>query len=66
MKNANTGHSDVNVRQAGRMAMSGFMAAVLMLSTFIKFSLLLETPVFRHGEECSCIQFLIVVYTDVC
>ena len=35
MKNANTGHSDVNVRQAGRMAMSGFMAAVLMLSTFM-------------------------------
>ena len=35
MKNANTGHSDVNVRQAGRMVMSGFMAAVLMLSTFM-------------------------------
>ena len=35
MKNVNTGHSDVNVRQAGRMVMSGFMAAVLMLSTFM-------------------------------
>lgn len=35
MENANTGHSDANVRQAGRMAMSGFMAAVLMLSTFM-------------------------------
>lgn len=35
MKNASTGHSDVRQASRGRKAMSGFMAAVLMLSTFM-------------------------------
>ena len=35
MKNASTGHSDVRQTSRGRKAMSGFMAAVLMLSTFM-------------------------------
>lgn len=35
MKNASTGHSDVRQASRGRKAMSGLMAAVLMLSTFM-------------------------------